>query len=351
MSNFIEKNHQLPVELQRVADFICSCQQPDGAIRWYKNGKLDPWDHTEAAMALTICGRTQAFINAYSWLQQTQANDGSWSANYFLAGTQDAGDDPTKIETNFVAYPATGIWHGYLVTQDIHFARKFFPMVKAAINFVLRYQNSEGDIQWAISSQQSLAKDALVTACSSILRSLQCAIQLAALLDIPVPQWHHAYQRLANALLNKPWRFDRTWESKERFSMDWFYPILAGIYSGREARLRLKKRWYSFVEESLGCRCVSDEPWVTVAESCELVMATIAAGRREDALEMFQWLSQWQDSDGGYWTGYSFRDKQIWPKEKTSWTAAAIVLATDALYELTPASKLFTRQSPFLTSA
>jgi hypothetical protein len=49
------------------------------------------------------------------------------------------------------------------------------------------------------------------------------------------------------------------------------------------------------------------------------------------------------DEDGGYWTGYNFRDKVIWPKEKTTWTAGAILLAADALIEHTGAARLFTQ--------
>ncbi|WP_246439060.1 prenyltransferase/squalene oxidase repeat-containing protein [Teredinibacter franksiae] len=341
LENKLRQNNA-PLNIELNLKFLRSCQLDDGAIRWHGNDKLDPWDHTEAAMAFAIAGEKARAEKAYTWLRKNQRADGSWLAHYFVA------EDPTKIETNFVAYPATGVWHHYLIFNDKTFIQAHFTMVERGIDFVLRHQHSEGDIQWATSEKQPLPKDALVTACSSILRSLECALNLAHSLGIKKPDWLESYHRLADALLNKPWRFDRTWESKSRYSMDWFYPILAGIYSRQEAQLRLKKRWHEFVEESLGCRCVSDEPWVTVAESCELVMATLAAGKQQEATQLFQWLAQWQDTDGGYWTGYSFRDKVIWPQEKTSWTSAAILLAADALYTLTPASKLFTTRSSFI---
>jgi len=35
----------------------------------------------------------------------------------------------------------------------------------------------------------------------------------------------------------------------------------------------------------------------------------------------------------------------IWPEERTSWTAAAVLLAYDALCGLTPASRLFSHAS------
>ncbi|TVZ37531.1 hypothetical protein P886_1872 [Alteromonadaceae bacterium 2753L.S.0a.02] len=345
-------NHPLAPQIRQAVAYIQKCQGDDGAIPWYTNAKLDPWDHIEAAMALSIAGEPRAFINALQWLQKQQNSDGSWWANYNVNTleniTSDA-DDASKIETNFVAYPATGLWHHYRIYKAEDTLLQFYPMIRSAIDFVVAQQHPEGDIQWALSQQKALPKDALVTACSSILRSLECALLIAATLGDPQPLWHQAYVQLHNALRNKPWRFDRTWESKSRFSMDWFYPILAGIYSPEEARRRLETRWNDFVRKDLGCRCVDDEPWVTVAESCELVLACLSAGQFQKAHSLFQCLSQWQDNDGGFWTGYSYRDKVIWPHEKTSWTAAAYVLAADALFSITPAANLLTQASTIVS--
>ncbi len=330
-----------------VLGYIRRCQRDDGGILWFEDGKLDPWDHTEAAMALTIGGNFQGFQRAFEWLRANQNTDGSWFAMYY--GPSDTPEkERAKIETNFVAYPACGLWHYYLVTQDRDFVTATFPMVAHAIDFVLAQQNPEGDVQWALSRQEDLPNDALITACASILRSLECAIALAEVVGDVREDWRQSYQRLADALLTKPWRFDRTWEAKTRFSMDWFYPILAGIYDTHSARQRIDARWLTFVHSDFGCRCVSDEPWVTVAESCELTLALVACQRREQARALFQRLLRWQDSDGGFWTGYSFRDEVIWPHEKTTWTAAAVLLALDALEGLTPASQLFTEKSRLL---
>ena len=49
-----------------------------------------------------------------------------------------------------------------------------------------------------------------------------------------------------------------------------------------------------------------------------------------------------RDDDGSYWTGYVFADDARWPVERTTRTAAAVVLAADALSGATPASGLFT---------
>jgi hypothetical protein len=157
-----------------------------------------------------------------------------------------------------------------------------------------------------------------------------------------VPHWALARTRLKNALINHPECFDRTWDSKSRFAMDWFYPVLTGVIQGAQAHAHLQSRWDTFVVNEFGSKCVSDEPWVTVAESCELTMALIAAGDYSTATQLFSWLHQFRDDDGSYWTGYVYPDKALWPLEKPTWTAGAILLAADALSRETPASNLFT---------
>lgn len=339
MSGVFLSKGLFPSEFFRpTVEFILSCQQPDGSIPWFEGSYADPWDHTEAAMGLSIGGEWDAAAKAYHWLADTQLDDGSWWAAY-KSGEVENGE---RRETNFVAYVATGVWHHYLITKNKNFLKRMWPTVEKAIEFVLSLQSEHGDIQWAVKPNGSPKEDALVTGCSSIYKSLECAFNIATTLDIDRNNWMDARERLGDALRNKPERFDRTWESKARYSMDWFYPILTGVLSKAQSQARLKERWNEFVEQDMGCRCVSDEPWVTVAESCELTMALLAAGDHARAVNLFSWLHQWRLDDGSYWTGYQFVDDLLWPDEKPTWTAGAILLAADALTEYTAAATLFT---------
>ncbi|MEC8112742.1 MAG: prenyltransferase, partial [Pseudomonadota bacterium] len=43
----------------------------------------------------------------------------------------------------------------------------------------------------------------------------------------------------------------------------------------------------------------------------------------------------------GWWTGYQFAERVLWPLEKPTWTAGAVLLAADALTAHTGASQLF----------
>ena len=324
--------------LRPTVEFILACQEASGAIPWFRGGRLDPWDHVEAAMGLSIGGETAAAVRAYRWLQREQLDDGSWWAAYRDGEVENR----ERRETNFVAYIATGVWHHYLISGDKNFLRSMWRTVERAIEFVIRLQTAHGDIHWAVDASGAPMADALRTGCSSIYKSLECALNIATTLGCERPAWAQSRQRLGEVLRRKPERFDRTWESKARYSMDWFYPVLSGALSGQVAQTRLQEGWREFVKEGMGVRCTSDQPWVTVAESCELTMALLAAGDRARAVALFSWLHQWRHGDGSFWTGYQFVEDIMWPDEKPTWTSAAILLAADALTLHTPACRLFT---------
>ncbi|MEJ2090035.1 MAG: prenyltransferase [Gammaproteobacteria bacterium] len=328
--------------LTRTADYIAAVQHADGGIPWFEGGIIDPWDHVESAMGLSVGGRLAEAQNAFHWLARHQHPEGYWLAAY----DGDRIADGTRAETNFVAYAATGIWHYYLVTQDDAFLSALWPTVSRALDFVLSLQAATGEVYWALDTRTGINKDALVTGCSSIYLSLDCGSAIAGELGEPAAHWIAARDKLGLALASRPERFDRTWESKARYSMDWFYPVLAGAISGSAAIARLDARWEEFVEPELGCRCVSDRPWITIAESCELVRACAAAGETDRAAALFDRLGRYQAEDGSWWTGYVFTDDVMWPNERPTWTAGAVLLAADALHCLTPAAGLFTTEVP-----
>jgi len=144
--------------------------------------------------------------------------------------------------------------------------------------------------------------------------------------------------KLRDAVRHRPYNFNMT---KSRYSMDWFYPILAGVLSGEKAQKRVEKFWKKFVIDGQGVRCVSDRPWVTVAETCELSIALAAMGNPNLAETVFGWIHNKTNTDGSYWCGFTCPDMTIWPEDKSTWTNAVVLIAADAIYDLTPASRLF----------
>ena len=128
---------------------------------------------------------------------------------------------------------------------------------------------------------------------------------------------------------------------KTTFSMDWYYPVLGGAVRGDAGRRLIESRWDEFVRPGLGILCVDTNPWVTGAETCELVLALDALGDRERAVGLLGDMQHLRAEEGRYWTGYVYPDDVNWPAEHTTYTAAAVVLAVDALSMTTPGSDIF----------
>ena len=318
-------------------EYILKVQKQDGSIPWEENKKLDPWDHIEAAMGLSVAGKKEEAESAFLWLKENQLSDGSWYSEYLMSSPV-----TKRKETNFSAYIATGLWHYYLIFEDKNFLKFMLPTITKSVNFVTSMQTEQGDIYWASEEDKEILDDSLITGSSSIYKSLECASAIFNLLGESSLQVDISKKNLKNSILNNPERYDRNWESKSRYSMDWYYPILCGIYDDKKSIKDIETKWSKFIVDDMGCKCVEEEPWVTVAESSELVVALVKIGLREEALKIFNSLHQWRDTqDGLYWTGYVYKDKKFWPVEKPTWTAGAVLLAADALYEFTPGSELF----------
>jgi hypothetical protein len=306
-----------PGDAAQTVQSIADVQASDGRIPWFPGGRTDPWDHVEAAMALDSGGLAGAARAAYEWLRRAQNPDGSWYRGY----EGDRVSEPVR-EANFSAYLAVGLLHHRLTTDDESFVDEMWPTLVRALDFVLGLQAPDGTIEWAPGGEE-----ALLTGCSSMFHSLRCALELARLRDEPQPDWELAATNLGHAILAHPESF----APRDRYSMDWYYPVLGGVLRGPAARERLAAEWGRFVVPDLGIRCVSDRPWVTGAETCELVLALCGIGDHARASVLFDDMQHLRDPDGSYWTGYVYPDDARWPEEKTTWTSAAVVLASAML--------------------
>ena len=222
-------------------------------------------------MALDVGGR---FAEAERGLRvaarASSSPSGSWHAYY-------KGDDVKEhtLDTNVTCYVANGVWHHYLATGDTGFLDELFPVVERAIDFALDHQHPTGEIEWDADPERGrrqgraahrLVEHLLVAALRDRGRRaarpgtprLGAVARLARHRDRPPPRALPRQGTLGDGLVLP--------DPRRR----------AARPRGRSAR-RVERGTRSS-PPGRGVRCVSDQPWITAAETCELVIALDAIG-------------------------------------------------------------------------
>lgn len=324
-------------EVRATARSVIDLQLPSGMIPWYPGGHCDPWNHVETAMALDVAGFHDEAALAYEWLLRTQRSDGAWH-NYYMP---DSTLEDAKLDTNVCAYIGAGLWHHWLCTADRAFAERAWPVLERAINWVLSLQLPHGPVLWATEATGERPWDyALLTGSSSIWHALDCSVSLGEILGRDVSAWRRSLDVLGTSIREEPGppRF----ADKSEWAMDWYYPVLCGVVRGEDAKVRLADQWERFVVPGRGVRCVSREPWVTAAETAECSIAHGAAGDVDTAMDLLATTRAHRCDDGAYLTGLVYPQRITFPdQERSAYTAAAVILAADAITGASPASSVF----------
>lgn len=318
-------------EVATTAATIVGMQEADGAIPWTVGDKVDVWNHVEAAMALQVAGEVEASHRAYDWCLAMQRPDGTWPIKVVEGVVADDG-----AETNMSAYLAVGVWHHWLIREDLGFVRRMWPAVLSSLDWVVSMQLPWGGIAWRRREDGVVDAEALLTGSSSTYHALKAGLAVAELMESPQPEWEIAASRLRHAIR----RHRDLFLDKSTFSMDWYYPVLGGAVRGAEAEEMIAAKWDNFVRPGLGIVCVDTNPWVTGAETCELAMALDAMGDHARARALVRDMQHLRHENGSYWTGWVYDNEVYWPHEQTTYTAAAVILAVDALGRVTPGSDI-----------
>jgi hypothetical protein len=328
-------------EVDATAQHLADLQQPSGMIPWFPGGHCDPWNLVESAMALDVAGRHAEAFSAYRWLVDTQLPSGAWHNYYRADGTV----EDEKLDTNVCAYIATGAFHHWLSTSSRSNADTLWPAVERALSFVLDQRRDDGLALWAIEADGTRTWDyALLTGSSSIAHALRCGARLGAVLGHRRPRWLRAAEQMMAAIVERPDAF----EPKLRWAMDWYYPAMCGALGVSAGKARLADGWSTFVLDGLGVRCVSDEPWVTASETAECAIAFATIGDTDTAADLLRWTRDHRRPDGSYWTGIVYPERLNFPfDEHTSYTAAAVILAADAIAGTGPAARIFAPHSEY----
>ena len=317
--------------------YIKSIQYKSGAIPSNEDGTHDPWDHIESIMGLNIYKDIEASKSAFNWLTHHQNSDGSWYAKYYKTDAIEK-----NKPTHFSPYIAVAALHFFRIFKDINFLQSIWSSIELAVNFSVELQQDNGTIPWSINNNSQIENDYLLTGCSSILKSIECGIALSIILNETenIEKWKKAHLLLSNAIQDPDGKFDLI-KDRKRFSMDWYYPILSGCLKQDEKSHYINKIFKDFYLDGIGIKCVIEEPWVTVAETSEFILALMCAGYDDEAKRLLFDVLNISDEEGIPFMGWQYEQNIFWPEEKPSWTAAALMLSADCVFDYSDASDLF----------
>ena len=86
-----------------------------------------------------------------------------------------------------------------------------------------------------------------------------------------------------------------------------------------------------------------EEPWITVAETCEFIIALTMSGNFTTAKKILIEVLNISDKKNIPFMGWQFEENFFWPNEQPTWTSAALVIAADSIYDFSDGSDIFKR--------
>ena len=203
-----------------------------------------------------------------------------------------------------------------------------WPFVRA-LDFVVDLQLENGAISWGRSPEGDTHNDSLLTGSASTYQALRCGLALAELFGESQPEWEIAAGRLQHAVAAHPrrsWtRATSQWTGTTQCSVGLF---MAGG-SIRHVGSRLGQVHHRRVWRSL-CGGPAVDDGCRNRRTCDPL---IINGQEAPARQLLSDIQCLRREDGSYWTGIVVDEGKFWPPEASTWTAAAIVLACDALAE------------------
>ena len=209
------------------------------------------------------------------------------------------------LDTNVTCYVANGVWHHYLCTRDSGFLEDDVPGRRARDR--LRARQPAPDRRDRVGRRSRAASKARAR-CSPDRRAStrRCAARSpppnASAANGPTGSCRSARSpsRSRTGPSASSTRTAGRWTGTTRSS--------SACSAGTRPKRGSRRSGTRSSRPDRGVRCVSDQPWVTAAETCELVMALDAIGLHDRARTLFEWVQFLRHDDGSYWTGMNFAD-------------------------------------------
>ena len=321
--------------MRATAEWIAALQLPTGMIPWFPGGHCDPWNHVETAMALDVAGLHDAAAHAYRWLADIQRPDGSWW-NYYLPDGIGRGRQARHQRVRLRRHRACG-------------TTGCAPPTGRSSTSCGRWcsARSTGCCRCAAPTGRSSGPATPTTPrgttrCSPARRASPTRCAAACTLGAVVGERHRAWSAAADVLAERVTNAPDAFEPKDRWAMDWYYPVLTGTLTGEPAKARLAEGWDDVRHGGQGHplrqrRAVGHRVGDRRVLARPLGHRRPLDGHRPAALDPFAPPRRRRVLDR-----HRVPDEERFPAgELSAYTGAAVVLAADAIAGASPASGVF----------
>ena len=320
-------------DILATGESIAAVQEPSGAVGW-PDGHVDAWNHVECAMALSACG-----LRGRPGAPTTGSAPASGPTGRGRRRRPPAARSPTRPPR--ATRPPTsrsGSGTSSWSPGTRRSRRGCGPRCAGASTSCSPCRRPAARSPGSATADGSPAGYALLTGCSSIYQSLRCAVALAEFVGRAAARLG-TRGRPARARGGAPSRGVRRQE-----------PVLDGLVLPGPRRAGARAGRGGPAGRGLG-RLRGPGPRRPLRQRPALghrrrdLRARARAGRdrrpRPGRWSCSATSSTCGDADGGYWTGWQFANQAHFPAEHSSWTAAAMILAADALAGATGGAGLF----------
>ncbi|WP_298207425.1 hypothetical protein [Ferrimicrobium sp.] len=307
------------IDFEATLDTICALQDRRGMIPWARGLHADPWNHTEALMALALGGRHREARRGLDWLAGAANRDGSYCQFFTTSAVREP-----RIDLNNCLYPAVGALAYLVSSRDAGSVRDFLISFDVTVDFVLAQQRNDGSFPWALAPDRTPLDGSLLAGSSAMVLSLEAIEALDALLGRNRPRIKEASAALTTYLCDPVSHF----LAKDAWAMDGYYPVLAGVLDDAEARRRMEEFLTRHYISGAGVQAIAGSSWVTAAETAETAMAMIRLGELSRARQLLEDIEALRRDDGGYLTGWVVPNRVSFPAdEESAYSAAAVSIA------------------------
>lgn len=301
------------------ANWLVASQLNTGMIPWGKGLHGDPWNHSEALIALALEGRLDAVEKGMAWLAKCALPDGALFQYYLASGVKEP-----KVDLNCCLYPAVAML-GYLgAGGDPGVIKEHLRWFDETTELVLRFQRADGGFPWALGPDRNPLAGSLVAGSAAMVLSLDALMTLDIAMGRVRSDISEARAGLAEWFRKgMPAALD-----KGEWAMDGYYPVLAGVLGAKEGCDRFAKFAAIHLLEPYGVRALSHSNWFTTAETAEAAMALAELGMYQQAGVLLDAARRMRLSDGSYVTGRVVPELNEFPRgECTTYSAAAVIIA------------------------